>query len=95
MARHKLILGLIACGSIGMLVGRTLSQTRGGFGAGGGFYSRVQMMESAGIRLDAAAGISPEDIAENLDRIMDMSEARAYFDAAEEFVGSLGPLLEK
>ena len=36
MARHKLILGLIACGSISMLVGRTLSQTRGGFGTRGG-----------------------------------------------------------
>ncbi|MEA3225227.1 MAG: hypothetical protein U9Q07_04690 [Planctomycetota bacterium] len=37
MVKRKLILGSIACLSIGMLVGRTLSQTRGGFGAGGGF----------------------------------------------------------
>jgi len=37
MARHRLILGLIACGITGTLVGRTLSQTGGGFRAGSGF----------------------------------------------------------
>jgi len=37
MAKRKLILGSIACLSIGLLVGQTLSQTRGGFRAGGGF----------------------------------------------------------
>jgi hypothetical protein len=41
MARHKLILGLIACCSIGTLVGRTLSQTGGGFGGGSGFGRRA------------------------------------------------------
>lgn len=37
MARHKLILGLIACLGIGLLAGRSLSQTRGGYRSGSGF----------------------------------------------------------
>ncbi len=51
MTRCKLVLGLIACLSISLLVSRTLSQTRGGFGGGGGF-GRPQMgpQNSSGIR---------------------------------------------
>jgi len=41
MARHRLILGFIACLSIGTLVGRTLSQTGGEFGGGSGFGRRA------------------------------------------------------
>lgn len=37
MSKRKLILGSIACLSIGLLVNQTLSQTRGGFGSGGGY----------------------------------------------------------
>ncbi len=37
MTKRKLILASVACLSIGLLVSQTLSQSRGGFGGGGGF----------------------------------------------------------
>ena len=64
------------------------------FAAGGGYYSMVEMVEGAGIRLDPRDDILPENIAANLDRIMDMSEAETFFNATEEFQRSIGPLLK-
>jgi len=50
--------------------------------AGGGYISKVEIVEGMGVHLDGA--ITPEDIAEHYEKICDMSRARSFaasFDA--------------
>ena len=62
--------------------------------AGGGYYSKAQMLEGTGVRLNPAEEITAETIAEQFARITDMTEAKGYFSAADELENSLGPLLK-
>jgi NAD(P)-dependent dehydrogenase (short-subunit alcohol dehydrogenase family) len=62
--------------------------------AGGGYYSKAQMLEGAGVRLNPAEEITAETIAEHFARITDMTEAKGYFSASDELENSLGPLLK-
>ena len=62
--------------------------------AGGGYYTKAQMLEGAGVRLNPAEEITAETIAEHFARITDMTEAKGYFSATDELENSLGPLLE-
>jgi NAD(P)-dependent dehydrogenase (short-subunit alcohol dehydrogenase family) len=50
--------------------------------AGGGFYARAHMVESEGVALQG--NVTPDMIAENWDRIADMSSSREYQNANEE-----------
>jgi len=51
MSKRKIVLGLTACLGVGLLVSRTLSQTQGGFGGGGGYgRTRTCSRGSSGIR---------------------------------------------
>lgn len=45
--------------------------------AGGGTFTRAQIMESKGVTLDAGS-VSPEAVKENWEKIADMSDPRAY-----------------
>ena len=61
MAERILILGSIACLSIVVLVGRTLSQTRGGFGAGGGFgRPPIGSRGSGGVRKSRSSKVTEQ-----------------------------------
>ncbi len=62
--------------------------------AGGGYYTKAQMLEGAGVRLNPDEDITAETIAEHFARITDMTEAKGYFSATDELENSLGPLLK-
>jgi hypothetical protein len=49
--------------------------------AGAGYYAKVQVVESKGVHLGAAATV--EDVAAAFDRIADMSEATPFWQGAE------------
>lgn len=53
------------------------------YAVGGGYYSRVQIVEGKGVRLDTSKEITPEDVVANWDKINDMSQARAFKAAME------------
>ena len=61
--------------------------------AGGGYYSKVQIFEGAGVHLNPAEEITAETIAEQFARISDMTEAKGYFSATDELENSFGPVL--
>jgi 3-hydroxyacyl-CoA dehydrogenase/3a,7a,12a-trihydroxy-5b-cholest-24-enoyl-CoA hydratase len=50
---------------------------------GGGYYSRVQIEEGKGVRLDTSAEITPEAIVAKWKEINDMSQARPFGSAME------------
>ena len=62
--------------------------------AGGGYYSKVQVFEGKGIRLDSNEEITAETMAEHFHRITDMTDAKGYFSATDELESSFGPLLK-
>lgn len=65
------------------------------FSAGGGFFAKVQMMESPGLRLDDPGGVDPETVAARFDQITDMTGARWFPDAASEIDNALAPLKKR
>jgi len=52
--------------------------------AGAGYYSRVQVMEGAGITLDPAGNVSPELLQEAEAKILDMAAAQPFGEAMQE-----------
>ncbi len=63
--------------------------------AGGGYYSCVQMNEGGGVRFNADAPITAEQIAERFPEIIDMADARYYENATENVLNILSSLIEK
>jgi len=55
--------------------------------AGAGWYTRVQVYQGQGAIIGDKA--TAEDIANNWDKISDMSQARAYATGSEAFAGAL------
>ena len=60
--------------------------------AGGGFFARAQIVESAGVRFDREERVTPEVIAEKYAAILNMAGAQPFQDTKEELAVSLGPL---
>jgi len=54
------------------------------FSAGGGYYSRVAVVEGSGVALDPDKEITIEMIAKNSDKIKDLKEAREFYSAMEQ-----------
>ena len=50
---------------------------------GGGYFSRVAVMEAEGVYVDPAKGITPEQVAERWKGINDLGKARAFGNAME------------
>jgi len=48
-----------------------------------GYYSRIQIVESAGLHCDPRTGLTPEELAEKWPQITEMRDARTYWDALE------------
>ena len=48
-----------------------------------GYYSKVHILESAGIRLDPRAPVTPEQLAEQWPQITELRDPKPYFDAVE------------
>ncbi len=63
--------------------------------AGGGFYTKVQMVEGLGVRFDPGEEIMPERIAESYGEITNMEGAVPFKSAKDELMSSLGPLMER
>jgi len=59
--------------------------------AGGGYFSKVEIVEGQGVRFDPATALSPEMIAESYERICDMSGARSFASANNHIQAALGP----
>ncbi len=51
--------------------------------AGGGYYAGVRVVEAPGHRFPKGAPVSPEDIAENFNKIMDLEGAAPFENAGE------------
>jgi len=51
------------------------------FCAGGGFFSKAEILQSRGIRFNHSYGITPEKIAENIESILNMDDAISFSDA--------------
>jgi NAD(P)-dependent dehydrogenase (short-subunit alcohol dehydrogenase family) len=56
--------------------------------AGAGYFSRAELREGPGVRLDAP---TVDDVAANIDRIADLSTSAPFHDALEEVRALLGP----
>jgi NAD(P)-dependent dehydrogenase (short-subunit alcohol dehydrogenase family) len=61
--------------------------------AGGGYFSRVQIVEGEGVRFDPKHDVTPEMIHENLPRIIDMQNSVGFFSITDELNKSLNPLV--
>ena len=59
--------------------------------AGGGYFSKVEIVEGLGVRFDPTTALSPEIIAQNYERICDMSGARAFSSANKQIQVALEP----
>jgi len=53
------------------------------YAVGGGYFSRVAVVEGEGVYVDPAKGISPEQIAERWKGINDLAKARPFSNAME------------
>ncbi len=87
--RPELVTAMVAylCSSQCQITGDILS-------AGGGRFSRVQIVEGEGIRFDAKHEVTPEMIHEYLPRILDMKKSVGFFSITDAINKSLGPLME-
>jgi len=63
--------------------------------AGGGYYSSVQIVEGSGVRFDAGASVTAEQIDERFPEIISMEAARHYENATENVLNILSPLVDK
>ena len=63
--------------------------------AGGGYYSRVQVVEGLGIRFPPEEEITPEMITEKYAEITNMDGAFAFKSVKEELLAVLGPLMKR
>jgi NAD(P)-dependent dehydrogenase (short-subunit alcohol dehydrogenase family) len=63
--------------------------------AGGGYYSKVQMVEGPGVRVDPDEEIMPENIAKMYGEITNMEGAVHFKSANDELMSTLGPLMEQ
>lgn len=61
--------------------------------AGAGYYAKVQLVESPGIRFDAAEVVTPELIAERYGEISDMRNADTFRSSHDAVMKAFGPLL--
>ncbi|NLA11779.1 MAG: SDR family oxidoreductase [Firmicutes bacterium] len=52
--------------------------------AGGGYYSRAAVIEGPGIFLDTGAGITPDMIAEQIEKISSLEDGREYSSAMDQ-----------
>lgn len=60
------------------------------YSVGGGYFSRVQIVEGQGIGLDSSKEITTEDIVANMAKINDMSKARPFNNIMEASTGAFG-----
>jgi len=60
-----------------------LEETAQIYAVGGGYFSRVAVMEAEGTYLDPSKGVTAEQIAERWKQINDLSKARAFNNAME------------
>ncbi len=58
--------------------------------AGAGYYAGVQVMEARGVRAPEGQA-SPEFVAEQWSKILDMSQARSFANATQALVDTFGP----
>ncbi len=63
--------------------------------AGGGYFARVQMVESRGIRFEKGREVTPEMVAERYGEITQMEGARPFEKALDEAAMILTPLLQR
>ena len=61
------------------------------YATGGGYYSRVAIVEGQGVGIDSEK-VSPEEIVANWDKINDMSKARPFGNAMEATAGAFSNL---
>ena len=61
------------------------------YATGGGYYSRVELVEGQGVGIDSDK-VSPEEIVANWDKINDMSKARPFGNAMEATAGAFANL---
>jgi NAD(P)-dependent dehydrogenase (short-subunit alcohol dehydrogenase family) len=54
------------------------------YSAGGGFFARDEVMQSQGVRFDYREGVSPEQIADQWEKINDMTDPN-YFETAPKY----------
>jgi len=87
--RPELVTAMVAylCSAQCQITGDILS-------AGGGYFSRVQIVEGEGVRFDPKQDVTPEMIQENLSRIIDMQNSVGFFSIIDEFNKSLNPLVK-
>lgn len=62
--------------------------------AGGGYFSRVQIVEGEGVRFDPKQEVTPEMIHGNLSRIIDMKKSVGFYSLTDEINKSLFPLMK-
>ena len=88
--RPQLVTAMVAylCSAQCQITGDILS-------AGGGYFSRVQIVEGEGIRFDPKHDVTPEMIHENLSQIIDMKKSVGFFSITDEIKKSLGPLMQE
>jgi NAD(P)-dependent dehydrogenase (short-subunit alcohol dehydrogenase family) len=86
--RPELVTAMVAylCSAQCQITGNILS-------AGGGYFSRVQIVEGEGVRFDPKHDVTPEMIHENLSRIIDMQNSVGFFSITDELNKSLNPLV--
>jgi NAD(P)-dependent dehydrogenase (short-subunit alcohol dehydrogenase family) len=68
---------------VAYLASEGLEETAQVYAVGGGYFSRVAVMEGEGTYLDPNKGVTPEQLAERWKQINDMSKARAFNNAME------------
>ncbi len=68
---------------VAYLASETCQDTAQVYAVGGGYVSRVAVVESAGTNFDPKNALSPEDVAERWKAINDLSAAKPYANAME------------
>ena len=68
---------------VAYLASEGLEETAQVYAVGGGYFSRVAVMEGEGTYLDPSKGVTPEQLAERWKQINDLSKARAFNNAME------------
>jgi len=65
------------------LVSEDCTDTGNIIAATAGYYSKVHIVESAGIRLDPRAPVTPEQLGDQWGKITELRDPKPYFDAVE------------
>jgi hypothetical protein len=69
---------------VAYLASRNCAANGRAYSAGGGFFARDEVMQSQGVRFDYREGVSPEQIADQWEKINDMTDPN-YFETAPKY----------